>query len=85
MRLEREIKFPGNAALNELRVLAKSDGHYYNGRTCIYLKGDTYDVRYYDLDTQNWYFNGQRYRLYPREVPAFSLLIGQLMQNAPKY
>lgn len=73
MRLEREIKFPGNAALNELRVLAKSDGHYYNGRTCIYLKGDTYDVRYYDLDTQNWYFNGQRYRLYPREVPAFSL------------
>ncbi len=73
IRLEREVKFPGNAALNELRVLAKADGHYYNGRTCIYLKGDTYDVRYYDRNTNSWYYNGQRYRLFPRQVPLLDL------------
>ncbi len=74
MQLDRKIEFPGNAALNELRVLAKSDGHYYNGRTCIYLKGDTYDVRYYDRDTNRWYFNGQRYQLHMYPVPPLNLL-----------
>jgi hypothetical protein len=74
MKLERAIKFPGNKELNELRVLAKMDGAYYNGRTCIYLNGDSYNVRYYDRTTNSWYYNGQKYRMIAYPVPPFSLI-----------
>lgn len=74
MQMQKPLQFPGNAELQELRVLAKTNGHYYDGRTCIYLNGDSYDVRYYDRATSSWYFNNQRYRLYPRSVPNFSLI-----------
>ena len=72
--MTKPLQFPGNAELSELKVLAKAGGDYYNGRTCIYLKGNSYDVRYYDRGTSSWYYNGQRYRLYPRTVPDFSFL-----------
>jgi len=59
-QLAKGITFPpGNT---ELRALAKIDGHYYDGRTCIWLKGDSYDVRYYDRTSGKWYFNGVEYR-----------------------
>ncbi len=74
MQLHKPLIFPGNAELAELRVLAKNDGDYYDGRTCIFLKGTSYDVRYYDRGTSSWYYNGQRYRLYPRTVPDIDIV-----------
>ena len=65
----RKINMPGTAQLAELKAVAKTMDTYYNGRTCIYLKGNTYDVRYYDRDTGNWYYNNQRYRMVAK-VPA---------------
>ncbi|MGI5879214.1 MAG: hypothetical protein ACOX6L_01290 [Syntrophomonadaceae bacterium] len=84
MKLDRKVKFPGNSALNELRILAKMDNAYYNGRTCIFLKDNSYDVRYFDRGTNSWYYNGQRYRLYPREVPPFTLLNSAAIQERNK-
>ena len=47
-----------NAALLDW---AKIGGHYYNGRACIYLLGNEYDIRYYNRDQSQWSnpaFNG---------------------------
>lgn len=72
MKLEREIVFPGSKELNELRVLARMDGAYYDGRTCIYLDGNTYNVRYFDRDTNSWYYNNVRYRMVAHSNPSLS-------------
>ncbi|MBM7854071.1 hypothetical protein JOC37_000443 [Desulfohalotomaculum tongense] len=51
---------PGNS---DLKAWATSPGgHYYNGRTCIMLRGDKYDVRTYDRDSGQWKYNGVPYR-----------------------
>ena len=36
-------------------------GHYYNRRACIMLKGDSYDIRYWDNDDNTWKYNGRPY------------------------
>lgn len=46
---------------NELRLRAQNGGHYYNGMTAIYLRGNVYDVRTYNRNTGRWYFNGVPY------------------------
>jgi hypothetical protein len=57
--LVSEVPFPQNNS--ELMARAQQGGHYYNGITAIYLKGDTYDVRTYDRDTSQWKYNGVAY------------------------
>lgn len=37
------------------------EGHYYHGRTCIYLDGDQYVVRNWDSQTHRWNYNGLAY------------------------
>lgn len=53
------IVFPNSNS--ELKARAQNDGHYYNGMTAIYLKGDTYDVRTYNRTTGHWMYNGKTY------------------------
>lgn len=36
---------------------ARIGGHYYNGCTYIYLKGDKYDIRRWDKDERTWKYN----------------------------
>ncbi|HNX27975.1 MAG TPA: hypothetical protein PKN87_00995 [Syntrophomonadaceae bacterium] len=53
------------SSLNNLKAYARIDGHYYNGRTCIYLLADGgYNVRYCDQSTNpvRWYYNNVEYR-----------------------
>ena len=53
------------SSLNNLKAYARIDGHYYNGRTCIYLLADGgYNVRYCDQSTNpvRWYYNNAEYR-----------------------
>ncbi len=40
---------------------ARIGGHYYNGCTYIYLKGDKYDIRRWDKDANTWKFNEVAY------------------------
>ena len=55
-----------NSSLSNLKAHAIIDGHYYNGRTCIYLlENGGYNVRYYDQSTGRWYYNGVEYRFRP--------------------
>ncbi len=48
---------------DKLMALARvgGAGHYYNGRACIMLKGDSYDIRYWDNDDNTWKYNGRPY------------------------
>lgn len=39
---------------SQLKTHAKINGHYYNGRTCIYLKGSSMDVLTFDGDKGEW-------------------------------
>jgi len=41
----------------DLLAHARIGGHYYNGITYIYLKGDKYDVRRWDKDERTWKYN----------------------------
>lgn len=50
-----------SSSLNNLKSYARIDGDYYSGRTCIFLKGDTYDVRYYDSIKKRWFYNNVEY------------------------
>lgn len=61
------LSFPPSSP--ELLAHARIDGHYYNGRTCITLLGDKYNVRTYDQSTDSWYYNGVRYRFNPLRDP----------------
>ncbi|NLV22835.1 MAG: DUF4900 domain-containing protein [Syntrophomonadaceae bacterium] len=55
-----------NSSLSNLKANALIDGHYYNGRTCIYLlENGGYNIRYYDQSTGRWYYNGVEYRFRP--------------------
>lgn len=45
----------------ELLAHSRIDGHYYNGCTYIYLKGNKYDVRRWDKDANTWKFNEVAY------------------------
>ena len=53
-----KIVFPNSNS--ELKARAETGGHYYNGMTAIYLKGDTYDVRTYN-SKYGWMYNGKTY------------------------
>jgi hypothetical protein len=53
------LGWPSN--VDNLMIHARIGGHYYNGRTCIMLRGDKYDVRYWDKDDQQWKYNGVPY------------------------
>ncbi|HHX50757.1 MAG TPA: hypothetical protein GX711_04900, partial [Clostridia bacterium] len=46
------LQFPSSN--NQLKLLAGSAGHLYEGRTSIYLKGDKYDVHYYDSQAKSF-------------------------------
>ena len=57
------IDFPESNS--ELKARALNGGHYYNGMTAIFLKGDEYDVRTYDSATNQWNYNNQAYSFNP--------------------
>jgi len=55
-----------SSSLSNLKAQARIDGHYYNGRACIRLLEDGgYNIRYYDRNTNGWYYNGIEYRFIP--------------------
>lgn len=72
-RVSEKMSFPPSNP--ELKAHARINGHYYNGRTCIYLREDGgYDARYYDQTTGRWYYNGVEYAFIPTRdgnPPAF--------------
>lgn len=70
------------ASTPELLAHARINGHYYNGRTCIYLKGNKYDVRTYDSQSGIWYYNDTPYEFKKTKKNGSTWSLSELEKEA---
>ncbi len=58
---EKTDKISLPATNPELKAHSLTNGHYYKGRTCIYLVDGGYNVRTYDTRDNTWKYNNKTY------------------------